>query len=177
MLKKGREGQFSTCVNLLMLQVLLLSPSVFCYHPLLTLSSRACARTCTHTHSFLVWCVWRSVCLRFIVSVSSSLCKCQGKLLLFPDHAVGDGPTSSPWQPSVLSQRKGKGREERNFYASKPPPAPHPGALCPALNHVAGLPGFPATTEEEKRSTVITEEAVRDLWLNVIEISADTLWA
>lgn len=118
-----------------------------------------------------------SVCLRSIVSVSSSLCKCQGKLLLFPDHAVGDRPTSSPWQPSVPSQRKGKGREERNFYASKAPTSSLVPVHCrPALNHVAGLPGFPTTTEEEKRSAAITQEAARDFCLNVIEILADTLW-
>ncbi|CAB1416803.1 unnamed protein product [Pleuronectes platessa] len=51
----------------------------------------------------------------------TSLGKCQSKLLLFPDHAVGDRPTSSPWQPSVLAQRKRQG---------------------PGLNHVAKLPGF-----------------------------------
>lgn len=160
---------FPVCINLLTLQVLSLNPSVFSYCHLL--------HKHRHTLSFLVWCVWTSAFLRSIVSVSSSLCKCQSKLLLFPDHAVGDGPTSSPWQPSVLPQRKGKGREERNFYASKPPPSSLIPVHCsPALNHVARLPGFPATAEEEKRSAAITEEAMREFLLNVTEILAETLW-
>ncbi|KAK1894934.1 13-beta-glucan synthase component FKS1, partial [Dissostichus eleginoides] len=77
-------------------------------------------------------CVLASVNLIALVPLS----KCQSKLLLFPDHAVGDRPTSSPWQPSVLAQRKRQG---------------------PALNHVAKLPGFTVTREEEERRTAITK--------------------
>ncbi|TNN62988.1 Nephrin [Liparis tanakae] len=62
--------------------------------------------------------------------------KCQSKLLLFPDHAVGDRPTSSPWQPSVLTQRKRQG---------------------PALNHVAKLPGFTETRKEDEKRSAITK--------------------
>lgn len=133
------------CVNLLMLQVLLLSPSVSCYHHLLTPPAHAR----THKHSFLVWCVWMSMCLCSIISVSSSLCKCQGKLLLFPDHAVGDGPTSLPWQPSVLAQRKGKDREERNFYASKPPLAPS--SLCIVAQLFTMWPSSQASLRPQRR--------------------------
>lgn len=89
-------------MSTLWLHMLLLNPPTFCPPSLL-------ASSCALVSS--------------IVSVSSSLgTKCQSKLLLFPDHAVGDWPTTSPWQPSVLTQRKrGKGGEERNFYASEPP--------------------------------------------------------
>lgn len=55
--KKGREGQFSTCFNLLMLQVLSLSPSAFCYRHLLTPPAHAHK----HTLFFCLMCV--NVCM------------------------------------------------------------------------------------------------------------------
>lgn len=64
----------------------------------------------------LALCVYACVFLCSIVSVSSSLSKCQSNLLLFPDHAVGDRPTSSPWQPSVLAQRKRLGWKKKGTF-------------------------------------------------------------
>ncbi|KAL1261065.1 hypothetical protein QQF64_008892 [Cirrhinus molitorella] len=49
----------------------------------------------------------------------NALSKCQNKLLLFPDHAVGEPPTSSPWQP-LVSHPKEKGEEEEKKRAFMP---------------------------------------------------------
>lgn len=77
--------------------------------------------------------------------------------------------------PVFWLKEKGKGREERNFYASQPPVvSSSPLVLvycCTALNHVAMLPGFPVPREEERRATIIMEVA-RDFLKSVVEISA-----
>lgn len=127
---KGVDSQFCVCVcvNPLMLQVLSFNPSAFCSRQLLT----------RQPLSFHPMCV--SVCLPAsppsTVSVSSSLGKCQSKLLLFPDHAVGDRPTSSPWQPSVLAQRKRQGRRRKELLCLWSPTSflipPCPCALWPS---------------------------------------------
>lgn len=53
------------------------------------------------------------------LSGMNALSKCQNKLLLFPDHAVGKPPTSSPWQP-LVSHPKEKGEEEEKKRAFMP---------------------------------------------------------
>lgn len=76
---------------------------------------------------------------------------------------------------SGSKKRQGQRRKEL-LCIQTPTSSLIPVHCSPALNHVAGLPGFPTTTEEEKRSAAIAEEVVRDFWLNIFEILADTLW-
>lgn len=99
----GSDSQFYVCVSTLWCHR--------CYRLIHPLSATAsCLRVPPSLFSAYV-CVF----LSSIVSVSSSLSKCQSKLLLFPDHAVGDRPTSSPWQLSVLAQRKRQGRRRKEL--------------------------------------------------------------
>lgn len=124
-LDKGSDSQFSMCVNPLMLQVLSFNPSTFC----------SCQLLMCRPLSSCAMCVYVCVFLSSIMSISSSLSKCQSKLLLFPDHAVGDRPTSSPWQPSVLAQRERQGWRRKELLCLWTPTSflisPHPFALYP----------------------------------------------
>lgn len=115
------------------------------------------------------------MCVREFVSiscVSSSLSKCQSKLLLFPDHAVGDGPTSSPWQPSVLAQRKSRGQRRKELLSLWNPTTflvPLVLVYCsPGLNHVAELPGLTVTGDEGERGTVERDFIKKKISKNVI---------
>ncbi|XP_034553954.1 nephrin [Notolabrus celidotus] len=86
-------------------------------------------------------------------SLPVSLSKCQSKLLLFPDHAVGDRPTSSPWQPSVLAQRK--------------EPSPEPCGQAPRLycDERGGREETAITEEVCQRSRVSGEMDFLSAWI------------
>lgn len=142
----GSRSQFTcVCVNPLIVQVLAFTPSAFWKPP--------------------VACVF----LSSIMCDSSSLSKCQSKLLLFPDHAVGDRPTSSPWQPSVLAQRERQGRRRKELLCLWTPTCFLPLVLmhCSSgLDHVAKLPGFTVAREEEKKRGLSLRAFFKDLiWM------------
>lgn len=165
---KGRDSQFSMCMSTLWCYRYYHLIHLLCYRQLLTRPPFSSCPIC-------VYICFSPLLLRFPpawVNVRASCCS---------SHTV-------PWEtdqphrrgnPLFWLKEKGKGREERNFYASElPVVSSSPLVLvhcCTALNHVAKLPGFPVPRVEERRAT-ITKEVTRDFLKSVVEILVGPLW-
>lgn len=154
-LDKSSDSQFSMCMSTLWFYR--------CYHLIHPLSAAA---SCERVTLFL---------LALCVSVCFSLLSC-----LFPPAWVNVRASccssqTTPWEtdqphrrgnPLYWLKERGKGGEERNFYASEPPlvsSSPLVLVHCsPGLNHVAKLPCFTVTREEEERRPAIIEKVTRN---------------